>query len=60
MVDFTGTTSVEIKNVSGEFSAGLSKGGSKVTCEQMKKLDEKYGTYPRSPLHHDNNCKECK
>lgn len=60
MADFTDTMSVEIENVSGEFLAGLSNGGTKMTCEQMKSLDEKYGTCTRSPLHHDNRCKECK
>lgn len=25
-------------------------------CAYFRKLDEKFGTHPRSPLHHDNRC----
>lgn len=28
------------------------------TCEGFKALDKKFGTDPRSPLHHDNRCTE--
>lgn len=28
-------------------------------CAEFKRLDAKFGTDARSPLHHDNRCKDC-
>lgn len=28
-------------------------------CDFFKRMDAQYGTDTRSPLHHDNRCREC-
>ena len=59
--DFIGTVT------DGQFVWHIFDGGPKTTpftedewCKHYKELDTKYGTDPRSPLHHDNRCDKCK
>lgn len=28
-------------------------------CERFKELDARFDTSPKSPLHHDNRCRQC-
>ena len=31
-----------------------------LTCPRLRTLDATFGTDPRSPLHHDNRCQDCR